>query len=347
MNRNRRSSKRKIIVATVAALFAILLFWLVLHLVVSRGLLDEQFGDSGEWGDEEDEQITLLFGEDQDEVYVSDDNVDTYLIIGTDAGGEFVDEEHSGTLADFLALLIIDNTTEKYGIIQIDRNTMMQMTELTGEEELDGEVFKQQICLAHWYGEDEGQRNDNTLAMVSDLFGYLPIDNYYAINMENMGRVNEALGGVEVTIDTDMTNVDPAFVQGTTVLLTDDQAEKFLRARMSVGEGTNKERMSRQTQYMQKAYNMVMAQLKENPEYVNDLYDSLSDVIQREETGSNLSRMANHIVQYESQGILQIDGETKMGDTQGDGEEHEEFYADQQSIIDTLGKIMNLRKSEE
>ena len=57
--------------------------------------------------------------------------------------------------------------------------------------------------------------------------------------------------------------------------------------------------------------------------------------------------MANHVVQYESQGILQIDGETKTRDTQGDGEEHEEFYADQQSIIDTLGKIIDLRKSEE
>ena len=343
MNRNRRSSKRKIIVATIAALFAILLFWLVLHLVVDRGLLDEQFGDSGEWGDEEDEQVSLMFEGDE---YVSDDKLDTYLIIGTDAGGEFVDEEHSGTLADFLTLLIIDNTTEKFGIIQIDRNTMVPMPDLAGVDE-EGEGIKQQICLAHWYGENNGQRNDNTMTAVSDLFGYLPIDNYYAINMENMGRVNDALGGVEVDITTDMTNIDPEFVAGTSVLLTNDQAEKFLRARMDVGEGTNKERMSRQTQYMQKAYSMVMGQLRENPEYVNDLYDSLSDVIQREETGSSLSRMANHIVQYENAGILQIDGETKTRDTQGDGEEHEEFYADQQSIIDTLGKIMNLRKSEE
>lgn len=343
MNRNRRSSKRKIIVATIAALFAILLFWLVLHLVVDRGLLDEQFGDSGEWGDEEDEQVSLMFEGDE---YVSDDKLDTYLIIGTDAGGEFVDEEHSGTLADFLTLLIIDNTTEKFGIIQIDRNTMVPMPDLAGVDE-EGEGIKQQICLAHWYGENNGQRNDNTMTAVSDLFGYLPIDNYYAINMENMGRVNDALGGVEVDITTDMTNIDPEFVAGTSVLLTNDQAEKFLRARMDVGEGTNKERMSRQTQYMQKAYNMVMAQLKENPEYVNDLYDSLSDVIEREETDNNLSRMANHIVQYENVGILQIDGKTTTGDTQGDGEEHEEFYADRQSIVDTLGKIIDLREAEE
>ena len=283
-----------------------------------------------------------MFG---DTSYVTEDNLDTYLIIGTDAGGEFVDEKHSGSLADFLALLIIDNTTQKFGIIQIDRNTMVPMGELAGFDD-DGEEVQQQLCLAHWYGENDAQRNDNTVLAVSTLFGYLDVDNYYAINMEDMGRVNDAIGGVVVDIDTDMTSIDPEFVEGTSVLLTNDQAEKFLRARMNVGEGTNKERMSRQTQYMQKAYSMVMDQLRENPEYVNDLYDSLSDVIQREERGSNLSRMANHIVQYESVGIIQIDGTTKLGDTQDDGIEHEEFYANQQSIISALKKIIDLKEAE-
>ena len=161
--------------------------------------------------------------------------------------------------------------------------------------------------------------------------------------MAEMGRVNDAIGGVDVDIDTDMTSLDPAFEAGSTVHLTGDQAEKFLRARMDVGEGTNKERMSRQTQYMQKAYNIVMSEIRENPEYVNDLVDSLGDVIEREERGgSNLSRMANHIVQYESAGILQLDGTIKLGDTQGDGVEHEEFYVNEDSIAEVLGQIMNL-----
>ena len=338
MNKN-RNSKRKIILALIVAVIAILLFWLMLKFVFDRTELGDQFGDSGEWG-EEDEQISLTFG---DTEYVSDDNIDTYLIIGTDGGGEFVDEEHSGTLADFLALMIIDNTTKKFGIIQIDRNSMMPMTDIIGLDEIGGEEVRQQICLAHWYGENEGQRNDNTVMAVSELFGYLDIDNYYAINMAEMGRVNDAIGGVDVDIDTDMTSLDPAFEAGSTVHLTGDQAEKFLRARMDVGEGTNKERMSRQTQYMQKAYNIVMSEIRENPEYVNDLVDSLGDVIEREERGgSNLSRMANHIVQYESAGILQLDGTIKLGDTQGDGVEHEEFYVNEDSIAEVLGQIMNL-----
>ena len=46
MNRN-RNSKGKLILTLVIAIIAILLFWLALHLIVDRGLLDEQFGDSG------------------------------------------------------------------------------------------------------------------------------------------------------------------------------------------------------------------------------------------------------------------------------------------------------------
>ena len=338
MNRSRNSSKRKIIVALIAAFLAILLFWLVLRFVVDRGLLDEQFGDSGEWGDEETEQISLTIG---DKDYWTEDLFDTYLMIGTDGGGEAIDEEHQGTLADFLALLIVDNTTKKFGVIQIDRNTMVAMPELTGTEE------KQQICLSHWYGENDSQRNDNTVMTVSELFGYLDVDNYYAINMEDIGLVNDAIGGVTVDIDTDMTALDPAFVKGASVKLNAEQTEKFLRARMDVGGGTNKERMSRQTQYMQNAYNMVFDQLSENPEYINDIYDQLQGVLQSEERGANLSRMANHIMQYENAGILQIDGETKINDTQDDDIEHEEFYADPESIAEALGKIMNLTEVTE
>jgi hypothetical protein len=183
MNKN-RNSKRKIILALIVAVIAILLFWLMLKFVFDRTELGDQFGDSGEWG-EEDEQISLTFG---DTEYVSDDNIDTYLIIGTDGGGEFVDEEHSGTLADFLALMIIDNTTKKFGIIQIDRNSMMPMTDIIGLDEIGGEEVRQQICLAHWYGENEGQRNDNTVMAVSELFGYLDIDNILAMIYLSVGQ---------------------------------------------------------------------------------------------------------------------------------------------------------------
>ena len=182
---------------------------------------------------------------------------------------------------------------------------------------------------------------------LSTLLGGLRIDDYYTINMADIDKINNAIGGVTVNIEENMTNIDPEFAEGASVHLTDDQAEKFVRARMSVGDGSNKGRMARQTQYMQKAYSMVIGQLRDNPEYVNDLYDQLSSSVETSGDGSEISRLTNHMIQYDNLGILQLDGTTKFGDTQGDGIEHEEFYVNEDSIISVLGKVMDLYQDEE
>ena len=333
-----RENKKRILVGVLTAVILIAMFGAGLFLIEKRGIVDEQFGDTGGWGDDEDEEILITL---DDMEYVTDDNIDTYLLIGTDAGTENQGTAYSGQLADFLTLLLVDNTTQKYAFIEIDRNTMVDVQILDEAGEFST-FFNEQICLSRWYGADEEQRNLNTLAAVSALFGYMDIDNYYTINMEDIGLINDVIGGVTVEIQTDLTSVDPAFVKGATVHLDSEQAEKFVRARMNVGDGTNKERMARQTQYMKSAYNMVIERLRQEPEFFNDVYNQLSSKIEKGETDSTISVLTNQLVQYDNLGILQIDGETRLGDTQGDGIEHEEFYADNASIVKILESIMNL-----
>ena len=341
MNRNRNTvSKRKIIIAVVAALAAILLFWLVLRFVVDKSLLDEQFGDTGGWGDNDIEETAITIG---DTDYVSLDNIDTYLLIGTDAGGEDLGEAYKGELADFLVLLIVDNTTKKFGFYTIDRNTITSVNALN-EDGTFNSYQDQQICLAHWYGLDDEQRNLNTVDAVSSLLGMLEIDNYYTIRMDDIGRVNNAIGGVEVRIDRDLTSLDPKFVEGATVTLTDEQAEKFVRARSSLQDATNAARMSRQQQYMESAYSKLINQFRENPEYVNDLYEQLGDCITSDGSSREVSVAVNHMMQYDNMGFIKFSGETKMNDTMGDGVEHEEFYVDDDSIIEGLEKVINFRE---
>ena len=338
----RINSKRKTILGVVIALLAILLFWLGIRFIDEHNLLDEQYGDTGDWGDV-DEDIDLTIG---DVNYLSDDDIDTFLLIGTDAGSGDLGEKYSGTMADFLVLLLVDNTTQRFAFIQVDRNSIAPIKTVDEEGNIV-DYEKQQICVAHWYGEDEAKHNYNTVLTLSNLLGGLRIDDYYTINMADIGKINNAIGGVTVNIEEDMTNVDPEFVQGTQVHLTDDQAEKFVRARMDVGDGSNKGRMSRQTQYMQNAYSMIIGQLRDNPEYVNDLYDQLRDNVETSGDGSEISRLTNHMIQYANLGILQLDGTTKFGDTQGDGIEHEEFYVNEDSIVSVLGKVMDLYQDDE
>ena len=342
MSRN-RTSKRRIILAVVIALIAILLFWLLLRFVFDRTDLDEQFGDTGDWGGDDIEETYIGIG---DKEYVSLDDLDTYLLIGTDGGGENLGEALQGDLADFLMLLVVDNTTEKFAFYTIDRNSMVDM-EISDETGEYTSYATQQICLSHWYGENEDLRNQNTVNSVSALLGDLEIDNYFTINMEDIGRVNNAIGGVEVTIDTDMTAVDPAFEEGATIVLDDKQAEEFTRARMALADDSNAARMARQEQYLEHAYAKIIGQFRENPEYINEMFDLLEDCIESDGSSKEVSVAVNHMMQYENQGFIKFSGETKKNDTLGDGVEHEEFYPEDDSILEGLMKVINFRESED
>lgn len=338
MRRNELNRKKALIILLIAVVL-IAVFGVCMHLIEKHGLKDIQFGDTGDWGGEDDE-IYLTFN---DKDYISRDDVNAYLIAGTDAGGEDLGEGYNGELADFITVLLIDNTTKKYAFYQVDRNTMVDMAIRDASGDYSNFAL-QQICLAHWYGVSDEERNENLCNSTSDVLGGVELEGYYVLSMKDIGAVNNAIGGVTVDIDTDMTKLDPAFVKGTSVRLTDDQAEKFLRARSNVGGGTNAERMARQTQYMQKAYNLIINQLRENPEYINDLYDQLEDKVQSDGTGKRMSVITRQLIEYENQGIITFAGKTELGDTIGEGIEHEEFYRNEEAVMKDLSKVMNIEE---
>lgn len=336
---NKSINKRRIITSVAIAALIIALLGLGAYLIEKHDLLDEQFGDTGEWGDEYDDVVMTL----DDKDYVTHDRVKAYLIAGTDGGGVDKGEGLNGELADYITLLVIDDTTKKYAFYPINRNSMVEVFVMNDEGEYD-DVATQQICTAHWYGRTPEERNENLQNATSDLLGGFFPESYYVVNMDDIGKVNDAIGGVTVDIKTDMTKVDPAFKKGAKVHLQGDQAESYLRARMDVGKGTNAERMERQEQYMQNAYTMVTSQLRENPEYINDLYDQLKDVVESNTEGRELSKITNKIVNYENCGFINFTGKTEVNDTIGEGKEHEEFYTDKASILDGLKKVMNIEE---
>ena len=339
-----KKNKRGVILALLVALCLIAGFGFGMHLLEQHGNADdEQIGDTGEWGEEE-EETHLYIGE--HDFYYTDD-IETYLLVGTDAGTvtEKTKKGFDGEMADFLVLVVINNTTQKYAFIQLDRDTLTEVQVLDENGETTGGSIEQ-LCTAHWYGQDAKMRNENTVTAVSDLFGYLPVDGYFVLNMQDIGTINHAIGGVVIDFDQDLTTVDPAFKKGESVLLSDKQAEKFVRARMEVGDGTNIERMARQRQYMEAVYSLLIGQLRENPAYLDDLYDELHENIQSDQSAKTVSTIANKISQFESLGILRIDGESREADTLDDGELHAEFLMDEDSQISTLKKIITLTETE-
>lgn len=279
-----------------------------------------------------------------DDLYGFDHRIESYLFIGTDADtkAKRLDSDYHSVMADFILLMVMDHTDDTYGFIQIDRNTVTPVDEMNQDNKVIA-TRDLQICTAQWYGLSAEMGAQNTVNAVRDLLGYLEVvDGYYEISMKDIAALNRAVGGVEIHFDEDLTVVDPAFKKDATVTLTDAQAEAFLRARMSVGEGTNEERMSRQRQYMDGLFAKVREHTRDNPKYGVELFKSLRSIAVTNMIGNDFSRIAQSLLKDDSKGILRFEGETKMGSVLGDGKLHEEFYPSTDSLIDVMTQLYSL-----
>ena len=276
------------------------------------------------------------------------DRIDTYLLIGTDSTGEEAKKEdgtYVGDMADFLLLLVMNRSKQTYTAIQIDRDTMVDVPLLNEDGDYNATAL-QQICIAHWYGSDEAQSNENTVTSVSNLLGGLEIDGYYTLNMTQIPRLNHAIGGVEVTLEDDFTNEDPDMRQGRTILLSDEQAERFVRGRMGVGDGENTSRMRRQKAYMNAFKEKMMTRVKEESGFINDLYKEFMDVADTDLSGSEVSGIINGIMTYTANDTVELAGEKKKAVSESDDILHSQFWVDEEAMTETLTKVLGLEKGE-
>ena len=274
--------------------------------------------------------------------YGFDHRIETYLFIGTDDGGSSDPNDFRGPMADFLLLLVLDHTDNTIAYLQIDRNTVTGVRELRkdGTEITSRQL---QICTAHWYGRNPEMAAENTVYAVRKYLGGLAkIDGYFVLNMHDVGSLNHAVGGVEVTIQDELEEDDPSLRQGETLVLSDEQAAYFLRARMSVGSGTNAERMARQRQYMESFFAKVKELTADDPAFGLEMWDTLKDAAVSNMNGSDCSRIAQKLLKGTDKGLRTIRGETVLGYVLGDGQPHEEFYAADGAVRETMTDLFSL-----
>lgn len=280
--------------------------------------------------------------------YTYDHRIETWLFIGTDDSGneEAKGEDYLGNMADFLLLAVVDKTDKTYGFIQVNRDTIADVTlmQKDGSGLASAEL---QICTAHWYGGNPQQSCENTVEAVSNLMGGISIDGYYSIGMDAIPALNKAVGGVEVTVIGDFSKADPTLKEGETVLLGDEQAYMYVRGRMNVGDGSNEQRMQRQDQYMKALFDKIEQTFKENPKFLNTLYNDLGEKAVTNTKGRDVSRIISSMAGGESKGIYQFEGESTLGQRLGDGIDHAEFLVDEASVESIMKELFHLEESDE
>lgn len=306
----------------------------------SKNEVASETGTEQVWKEFEQKDVTIKINKKK---YTLDHPVKTYLFLGTDKSGneEATDDEYQGSMADALMLVVIDEQEKSYGILQLNRDTITEVPMLLADGTANASA-KMQLCTAHWYGKDKTASCENTVNTVSKMLGGVPIDGYYALQMEAMSLLNHEVGGVTVTLEDDMTSLDPEMKKGTTLTLTDHQAELLIQTRYAMDDDRNTERMRRQQIFMKAFMNKMKEKNAEDVNATIELYDRLRPYATENINMNELTTILQNVQGYSDKGIIIIDGESRIGEKLHDGEKHWEFYMDKDSLESAMKELYPL-----
>ena len=259
--------------------------------------------------------------------YVHKKNIETFLFMGIDKYGE--SEEVTGyrnhEQVDVLMLCIVDHDEKTYQVLQINRDTYTKIPRIGAAGDRVGEVDAQ-IALAHTYGTGQKDSCEYTAEAVSMLLMDEKVDHYISLKLDSIAILNKSVGGVEVTIPVDMTMVDPEMQKDKTMVLSDKQAEFFVRSRGKLEDDTNVSRMTRQDTYLHAWRQKAKQKMNADAGFALDLIADLSYYMVADQDLNGLSKLSGYLADYEYLGKIKIDGETK------NGKEFLEFYPDQEAL---------------
>lgn len=280
-------------------------------------------------------------GQEQGSSYVSKtltrDGVDYYprrdisviLVMGIDRYGvvEASDSYNNPGDVDMVMLLIFDETNEKCDVLYLNRDTMLEMPVL-GIGGKQAGTYYGQLALAHTYGSGLEDSCENVVNTLTDFLPGVTIDYYISMNMDAISILNDAVGGVTVTVKDDFSDVDPSITMGQ-MTLHGEQAINYVRTRKNVGDQKNITRMERQKEYVQGFLETFKARAAEDNELILRTYEEVSPYLVTNCSTNAITGMLERYAGYELGQIVIPEGENVLG------EEYYEFYVDEDSL-DTL-----------
>ena len=276
----------------------------------------------------------------QGKEYLYNTDIKTYLMMGVDIDGPVQQSSDytQGGQSDALFLLVVNNKTEQLQVISINRNTMADI-ELCDEEGIDMGPRKTQICLQHAFGDGKRLSCSKTVDAVSGLFQNIPISGYLAMNMGGIPQMNDAVGGVEVTVQQDISfpKAGVNLKKGQKVTLNGMQAYYYLHGRDTEEYDSATKRLQREEQYIVAYMDKLKKVSTENPDQVTEIYNSVSDYLV---TSVDFTSMIEQLMNYgfsEDQ-MYTVPGKTVEGKPI-DGKRYEEYHVDEDAMEELIMKV--------
>ena len=249
-------------------------------------------------------------------------NIQTVLFMGIDknAKSDMGDRAGENGQSDSLNLLIVDRETKKAQILQISRDSMVDIDiySASGEKMISEPG---QIALQYAYGDGEEESCRLTAGKVSELLYGVNVDSYLSLTMEGMVKAADAIGGVTMTVPEDYTWIDPAFSKGATLTMDGEMVEKYVRSRDTEVLESNVQRMERQSQFMG-ALIEKLQNVKETSNYLS-LYQQMEPYMVTNMTVDEMKSLSEYDIDTNT---LEVPGEVILKDG------HAQFIVDNEAL---------------
>ena len=318
MNRQRKQYSLSVIIGVL----------LLIVIIIGCGIRfigSAAFSDGGQTenaaGNEKRKTVTVD-GKD----YFPRQDITVILAMGIDTLGEMTDSGsyNNDGEADVVALIVFDEAEENFTILNLNRDTMVEMDVLGIGGKKAGTAF-QQLALSHTYGSGLEDSCEHTKDVVSRMLNDIYIDYYIAANMDAIAIGNDAVGGVKVTVLDDFSLVDENLPMGE-VTLMGQQAVSYIRTRKDVSDQLNISRMERHKEYINGFMDSLAAKLEQGDMFIFELYENISPYMVSNCSATVLSSMADRYENYTLKEVVSPKGENVLG------EKFMEFYLDEQDF---------------
>ncbi len=259
--------------------------------------------------------------------YQLNENMTSILFMGVDEREFEEDDANYGTNgnADVIMLMTIDTETGKSNLISISRDTMAEIDVYSTEGKYTG-TETSQVALAFSYGNGKETSCENEVKAVRRMFYNIPISSYLALDLDSIGTINDAVGGVTVTSPE---TIGP-FKEGESVTLIGDMAETFVRTRNTAELDSNSKRMERQKIYLSGFFNKFIESTKNNIMTPVDLFNSASSYMVTNIDLSKVTYLSGLLMQknFTDFNLQTIPGEIKQGEV------YAEYYVDEDKFLE-------------
>lgn len=271
-------------------------------------------------------------------LYEYNDDLLVFLCLGVDSRQDIQLEKipGAGGQADTIILAVMDEKEKSLKLVNISRDTMTKI-KIYDSNGIYMREEEAQLALQYAYGDGGKQSCLLMEQAVSNLFYGIPIHGYGAIDVNAVADLNDAVGGVEVTVIEDLSRFTPDLALGNTLVLSGRQALHYVQERDVETEelGANNLRIERQKQYLKAFWQAVKTGTKKDIALPLKLYNTAAPHMVTSITADQIAYLSTIALEctFADEDMISVEGMVQKEDV------YEEFIVDEEALYELIIRV--------